>query len=450
MINNPGPQILIPCYPVASPTALTDLPATAVVPATGPTGTAYVVATGGSDITGRIGNMFLPFATIAGAYARAIVDGLTGVDVLCSPGAFTGPNVVPLGLTGTLTVRGAGPRVTSISIVGNLFDFAGGARGLFTLSGASVSASSSLIKTDGTGLGGTNFAGGITLDNCEILGGSMALSFVAGNFQVRGCTSTAGSGTWTLTTCKTKIISDSILLSFAFVIHDDNDDGNKPAGTIAPLFLAGSEVGAVTLEAQGSILGENATLGALSANVLTVNAGVTIGPGIQLNGSTIASVGLTGAAAKRLPDTALALTLSFEGSSVLGAFGVACIVGAVNDQTLLATNTYFGGTAPVIGEHVNMVARGASSLVPVNTWSTPTATGTILPPTFALVATALAGVAQVVTLPFRLPGATYAIAPDCDDATAVYLAVTARSATQFTVTVVIAAGNFRGTLSYNA
>lgn len=446
MINNLGPDPLVLTAPVASPTSAQWLPVSGVAPATGPSNVAYVVASGGDDATGQIGNMFKPFATIAGALTKAAAT-LTTINVLCGPGTFAPPGAVPAALTGIVTVAGAGSGITLITTGGDGFALGTTIRNAFVLRGCSLSCGGKFFDVDGTGLAGVDLPGGLLFDDVTFLAGTATIRYVSGRVRFQNCTGTS-TGVVTLDTCKAKDLVNSAL-AMSFIVDDDNDDANKPAGSLGRLMFLCSTASDVTLTAQGSVLsdGGSTLFGTLSGNVMTANAAMTLGPSVIWRGA-LTTVDFGSADSKRFPNTAVGLLISFTGASITGDFQVGCVAASTLDQNVVADGAYFGSNVTV-RFHINMAANTARSELRVNQWSTPDGSGTILPPTFALAVTALGSTSQAVALPFRLPSASYTIAPDLDNATAVYLAVTARSATGFTVAVAIAAGNFRGTLSPN-
>ena len=439
----------------------------------------YVDNVRGSDATGTRGDNNLPFAT-----PQAAINAMQTADVVqLAPQLFL--------LTATLTVPatvvrggivGATPQtniIASTAMPGTVlqvnapataaFDF-GVNLGLtfFEIAQLAVRASGlTAIRALGTAYAaGTFLSNGLLLRRVQLAATTAIDAKYAGGVLAQyslfnGVISLVGCGFNALYGCGSTVgnpggpnITNT---------YDATDPLSVPgAGSGQLTVMAASFVGLVTLGVSASIVLDTTSFGAgikgNPAAPLAVTGGFV--PNVTWAGGLGASNIDFFSAGSELPDTASVCIVHFKGAKgysvpFLAGNGVQSLASArfkiagaaANPQTINLDSTTFV-TGVVVTASANCVLTGRGGSWPNAVLSTPDATGSILPPQFTTGPTALASIAQAITFGFRMPGSTYMVAPDLDDSTAVYQSVSPRTATGFTVNVAIAAGNFRGLVTY--
>ncbi len=441
----------------------------------------YVDNVRGNDTTGTRGDDNLPFATIQAAINAAV----TGDLIILAPQVFT--------LTATLTIPAAAVRlsitghresqnsstpqfgVTLIRFLGGTIFTLGTNLGLSCLQLSSMSiAGATSISADGSSYAaGTFLTFGFTARDV-LFGGALSFKYSAAfTGDVAPTLYNCFFASATFASCRSIALVQCVAEGATLIVSNDPTDPLTPTSG-GQLFLT-----------QGCIIGTNTNIGGGTVQFgpgtpqLVIDETTAIG-GIKATGLTVsgASVpllaccgfigGITNSgvvdfasAGSELPDTATALTFDLRGTRLyamrqLPAAGAPSGVvtakfkvggAAGNFQTIkLDSSTALPGCTFTADAKIHLTMRGADA--PSAVYTTPGADGDILPAQFTTGPTALASIAQAVSFGFRMPGSTYMVAPDVDDSTAVYQSVSPRTTTGFTVNVAVAAGNFRGLVTY--
>jgi hypothetical protein len=428
----------------------------------------YVDQVRGNDVTGTRGDDNLPFATIQAAINAALTDDtvlLSGQRFALTAALTIPSSVVRLTLMGSVpnAANNAGASATrpGTSILGANIDRIdlGANPGLtqFNLTDIAFSTATAgfySIKADGTT---TDLTGPtIYVNDCQ--GINTYAKRVAGvSFW-----GTVGAAANSFIGCAfVTLYSNTQFVFDTLISYDNSVDPFVGFGGVVTL-LNGSVLGQnsagnkITHTGQAKIVVDQTStiMGLFGAGLLAPAGGHA--PSVVCSGYINAGGINYATAGAELPDTATALVFDFTGSRLVAVNGAAPggatfvkfkVAGAaVNVQVVtMSDTTTIPSCAITADAGINLVGRGGRW--PQATLSTPAGTGTIIPPPFTTGPTALASTAQAVAFGFRMGTTAYTVSPDMDDSTALYLSVTGRLATGFTVNCVVAAGNFRSVVT---
>jgi len=371
----------------------------------------YVDIVRGNDTTGTRGNENLPFATI-----QAALNAMLTFDVVeLAPQIFqiTTPLLIPAsvvdctivgsmptGYTPFASFSGSVGGTLILSLAGDVFDlgtnlglasFSAGNFAMFSVA-AAISANGSAYAKDAF------LASGLTLSNCNIVGGTITTKYV-GSFFAVGCTITGSAishtsgGAVMYRNCYGTGLANSPSLLAAYDATDALATTTKQTVALTQGTIIGG-VGApafVTLSGQCSlVVDQSSMIGGLKGSSLSVNGAKA--PSILCSGYIgAANTGVVdfSSAGAELPDTATVLTWNFKGTRLYGnngtnnngpsivRFKVGGAAGSfqtvVLDASVATPLVTFTADAKI---HLTM--RGAD--VPQPVYTTPGADGDIVPP----------------------------------------------------------------------
>lgn len=376
----------------------------------------YVDNARGSDVTGTRGADNLPFATIQAAINAA----QSNDEIWTAPQFFalTAELTVPAALTsfciigqsagskGGLTVSPGNGACTVIRqlTAGQAVLNLGTNLGLsicvlrnLVLRGAGTT--ENIVKADGSAYAKGAFVT-IVIENCSISTGVMFFKY-ARLVQVYG-------GVWnmqtlTITTCGAFYFYGCDLAGPAIALTYDKDDPLSVAsggvlsmrmGTLCNVATSGATA-IITMSKQAQLVVDSTSaIGGVKGSGLTVDAGNTLGPSVSccgyIQGGNSGVLDFASAGSE-LPDTALALTFDFRGTTLFGIADTLTTIAGVttakfkvggaagNFQTVKLDNAdALPATTFTADAKIHLTMRGAIAPQPV--YTTPGADGDIVPP----------------------------------------------------------------------
>jgi hypothetical protein len=371
---------------------------------------AVYVDTAGNDSTGQRGSAVFPFLTMAAA--MAVVQ--SGDEVLVSPGTYAGAFALPA--VANITIRGSG------EYAGDTVLTAANAVDVMTLNAANRSVLVDTIQiaglTTGRAIVGTGAAAarawlstgaGLALQDVVLSSAAgNALDLTYANLVLLRDT-IISSGGINLTVCSAVVMQNVTGGSTVLYSWDEADALRPTAGQGQLSVFAGCIIGVVTLaglQGVGPVLtGGSPKLLAMAGSSLGGLTGLNLGDNAAAHLSIIVhgevgAVDFQSTAAKQLPDTATALVLDFQGA-VLTASGASAMLfkvggAAANAQIVHAEGLLSKAASTFTADvKVSLILKGAGLFTP--TYSTPGATGDILPPYLAGVVDIAAGGALAKT-----------------------------------------------------